>query len=69
MECAVCYKEKLESYQIGIKCKQCKKIMCFECCCNYTLVNNFETNSDETGYACVTKIPCPICRTNNTFDY
>lgn len=65
--CLICFKQ-VSLHAQAIKCKTCKKIMCFECCCNYSLANKFECESDETGYGVDVKIPCPVCKTINIFD-
>ena len=68
IQCVVCEEPKA-TYSIGVKCKTCKNSMCQVCCCEYSLANEdkFKSVSDETGYAVDIFIPCPICRTINSF--
>jgi len=66
-ECVICL-NSVKSYQIAIKCKTCKNIMCFQCCCEYSLANpQFKCEGDKTEYCVDISMPCAMCRTINTF--
>lgn len=67
-QCVVCEEQKAV-YSIGFKCKTCKNSMCQVCCCEYSTANKgkFKYEGDETGYAVDIYVPCPICRTINSF--
>ena len=43
--------------------------MCQVCCCEYSTANEgkFKYEGDETGCAVDIYVPCPICRTINSF--
>jgi hypothetical protein len=65
-KCVVCDEDKPD---IGFKCKTCKNNMCQVCCCEYDIANpnKFRVEGDETGYALDIFVPCPVCRTINSF--
>jgi hypothetical protein len=67
-ECVICLKS-VKSYEVGIKCKTCKNIMCHQCCCEYSIANpkKFKYEGDETGTCVDIYMPCAICRTVNAF--
>ena len=67
-QCVVCEEQKA-MYSIGFKCKTCKNSMCQVCCCEYSTANEgkFKYEGDETGCAVDIYVPCPICRTINSF--
>lgn len=70
-KCVVCDEEGKKRYGVGFNCKTCQNMMCHVCCSEYSLANEgkFRSGSDETGYADEVFLPCPICRTENSFGF
>lgn len=69
-ECVVCYETK-NCWDIGYKCGTCKNAMCIKCSWAYAYANvgKFPASYDEKTDTKITLMPCPMCRTENLFEY